>query len=108
MITDQKEFFPEGVLEMSVAEAVKYGARLRDEYGKLDPRPNFGEWLSDRIFDAGDRLRLAGMLCCAEKLAALAEKKVKILKIKVSAGPVLGDVHWEIVHDGVPSQAVAR
>lgn len=102
MITDQKEFFPETALEMSVAEVVKYLARFRDEYWKLDPRPNFNEWLSDRVYDPGDRLRFAGAFFMVPDLAKIMTEKRKILKITISAGPNHGDVHWDICCEAQP------
>jgi hypothetical protein len=105
MITDQKEFFPESALEMSLPEVVKYLARFRDEYWSLDPRPSFNEWLSDRVYDPGERLRFAGALFVATDIAKILAERKKILKITVSPGPNHGDVHWDICCEAQPTVA---
>ena len=99
MITDQKELFPEGKQEISLAEVMKYAARLRDEFGKLKPLPDFREWLTTRIFDAGDRLKFAAVLAFCKKLGELHMAKRKIVRITISPGRNFGEVDWEISHE---------
>lgn len=104
MTTDQEALFPDGKFRMNSAEALKYAARLRDEWTVLNPLPPFKQWLAERIFDAEDRLKFAAMYMVVPEMMKLKKTYKDIVYVDARAGESYGDLVWEFSTKCCPSE----
>lgn len=95
----QQDLFSVGTIQLDGANYGKYLATLRSLKPDWKPNESFQSWLVENILDPCDRLKVSAVYFTMDLYTDLVVKGARRLIVKVTRGPQLGDVSWDIQYE---------